>query len=83
MNIIILCDHIECEHNKEEWFVYYGQQHICTYHHPIFSWYKSERHCSSKHVKHLPKIINPCETCEDMFMDQCMNCCHLKPTKHD
>jgi hypothetical protein len=74
MDIIILCDQIECMHNHKESFVYYGEQNICTFNHPVFYKHGDNRHCTSRCVKYIPN--DPCATCEEQEIYACVSCCH-------
>ena len=55
MDIVIICNHTDCVHNKKELFVNYGEQDICDYSHPVFYKRNLDRHCTSKCVKHTKR----------------------------
>ena len=62
MNIVIICSHTDCMYNKQEIFVYYGEQSTCTFSHPVFYKYGLDRKCVSKTIKHIPNVNNQNKT---------------------
>jgi hypothetical protein len=85
MNILILCDQIDCTFNQYDVKVF-GVSGIlyntCTHPHPNIQRYPTHvgTLCNSKDRRVTdPAIIHPsCSTCESSNIDDCINCCHNK-----
>jgi hypothetical protein len=89
MNIIILCNQVDCTFNRRDLMYPKDTVNNCCIHpHPsVQKWGEypewSRCICNSKDRRVTdPFVISPsCATCETPDSDNCVNCCHNKSNK--